>query len=224
MGKTTPNFSSLTLKNTNVRGLNFEYNRNNIYLALAAGTVDFRVRDFVYNRQRRVPQFVYAARIGYGIKERNNIILTYFEGKKQLYSGLSKTRSQNIKGISIATQLVVAKNHKFNAEFAQSASPSLINTNSANEKPSIDFRDKNNQAYSFQIRSYLPVTKTKLEGQYQHSGVNFQNFSNYRVNASTNSWYAKAEQYFWKRNLHIVAAIGPRDQLMYSGTISRIVA
>lgn len=211
VGKTIPNFSSLTLKNTNVRGLNFEYNRNNLYLALAAGSVDFRVRDFVYNGQRRVPQFVYAARIGYGVKERNNIIFTYFEGKKQIYSGVSGNKSQNIKGVSIATQLVLAKNHKINAEFAQSAAPSLFNTNGSNEKPSLNFRDKNKQAYSLQIRSYIPTTKTKFEGQYQHSGINFQNFSNYRVNASANSWYAKAEQYFWKRNLHIVAALRKND-------------
>lgn len=211
VGKTMPNFSNLTLKNTNVKGLNFEFNRNNLYLALAAGSVDFRVRDFVYNGQRRVPQFVYAARIGYGVKEGNNLILTYFEGKKQLYSGVSSGKSQNIKGISIATQLMLTKNHRINAEFAQSASPALFNTNGNSEKPSLNFSDKNNQAWALQIKSYIPFTKTRFEGQYQHSGVNFQNFSNYRVNASANSWYLKGEQYLWKRKLQIVAALRKND-------------
>lgn len=211
IGRTVPNFSNLTLKNTNVRGLNFEYNRNNLYLAVAAGSVDFRVRDFVYKGQRRVPQFVYAARIGYGVKEGNNIIVTYFEGKKQVYSSVSSNKAQNIKGVSIATQLLLAKNHRVNAEFAHSAAPLLFNTATGNAKPSLDFRDKNNQAYSLQLKSYLPGTKTRLEAQYQHSGVNFQNFSNYRVNASANSWYAKAEQYVWKRNLHLVASLRKND-------------
>jgi hypothetical protein len=211
VGKTIPNFSSLTLKNTNVRGVNFEYNRDNLYLALAAGSVDFRVRDFVYSGQKRVPQFVYAARIGYGEKERNNLILTYFEGKKQVYKGLNNNNAQNIKGVSIAAQWLPAKNHRINAEIAQSASPSFLNLVGTAEKPSLDFKDKKNQAWSLQIKSYLPATKTKLEGEYRHSGINFQNFSNYRMNASYNSWYAKGEQYIWKRNLHIVAAIRKND-------------
>lgn len=211
IGKTNPNFSDLTLKNTNVRGLSFEYNYNNLYLALAAGSVDFRVRDFVYNNQKRIPQTVYAGRIGYGIKERNNIIVTYFEGKKQVYSGLSTNRSQSIKGVSVASQLILAKNHKVNIELAQSAAPSIYNTNTINEKPAINFRDKNNQAYSLQIKSYIPLTKTKLEGQYQHSGINFQNFSSFRANASANSWYAKAEQNFWKKKIYVAAALRKND-------------
>lgn len=211
VGKTIPNFSNLTLKNTNVKGINFEYNRNNIYLALAAGNIDFRVRDFVYSGQRHVPQFVYAARAGYGRKEGNNIIFTYFEGKKQLYSGISNTQSQNIKGVSVATQFILGKNHRLNAEFAQSAAPATFNANSSNEKPTFNFRDKNNQAFSLQLKSFIPASKTRLEGKYQHSGINFQTFSNNRVNAFSNSWYAKGEQYFWKRNLQVVASLRKND-------------
>lgn len=211
VGKTTPNFSNLTLKNTNVKGLNFEYNRNKIYMAFAAGNIDFRVRDFLYNNQKKGPQFVYAARIGYGEKYGNNLILTYFEGKKQIYSGVTSNQSQSMKGVSVATQFVLSKNNKINAEFAQSATPTVFNTNGSNEKPSFNFGDKNNQAYSLQIKSYIPVTKTKLEGQFRHSGINFQNFSDYHVNASANSWYAKAEQYFWKRSLYVVAALRKND-------------
>lgn len=211
-GRTAPNMSSLTVNRINVKGVNLEYNRNNIYAAATAGAIDFRARDFLYSGQKRTPQYVYALRLGYGDKDRNNLIATYYEGKKQLFAGVVNSRAQFVRGVSLAGQWVIKRNHRINAEIAQSASPLYIGAiDNTDKKESIDLNDKHSKAYTIQFRSYFPGLQTKLQGMYQHRGVNFQNFTSYRVNATTNSWNIGLEQNLWKRQLQVKAQMQKDD-------------
>ena len=209
IGRTMPNQSNLTLKNTNVKGIDFAYNKNNLILAVAAGSIDFRIRDFVYNGQRRLPQYVYSVKTGYGRLEGNNLVVTYYEGKKQLYTGMGISSSQPIKGVSISTQFLLGKNLRFGAEVAQSAAQSAYVPSAG--KPVFDMKDKNSSAYFFQVKGYFPNTGTRFDGFYQHMGINFQSFTNYRVNAASDSWAVKGEQNLWKRQIQIVAALKKND-------------
>ncbi|MFL5811551.1 MAG: hypothetical protein ACJ749_18655, partial [Flavisolibacter sp.] len=207
IGRTLPNFSNLTLKNTNVKGLNFEYNKNNLYAAAAAGSVDVRIRDFIYHGSIRPNQYVYSFRLGYGQKERNYLIGTYYEGQKQI--SLSSIRSTTlVRGSSIAGQLFLLKNTRANIELAQSFAPLIYDSS---YKSGAKTFDKNNQALSVGIRSYLPVTKTKFEANYTRQGANFQSFSGYRINSAADSWYIKAEQELFKKVIHIVGSFRKND-------------
>jgi hypothetical protein len=211
-GRTAPNFSSLTVNRINVKGVNLEYNKNNLYAAVTAGSIDFRVRDFLYSGQKRTPQYIYAFRLGYGNKERNNLIATYYEGKRQLFAGVVNSRAQFVRGVSLAGQWVVKRHHKINAEIAQSASPLYVGVvSNDNKKESIDLKDRHSKAYTVQFRSFFPKFQTKVQGMYQYRGVNFQNFSSYRVNATTNSWNIGLEQNLWKRQFQLKAQMQKDD-------------
>lgn len=211
VGKTMPNFSSLTLKNTNIRGLDFEYNKNHLYLAAVVGKIDLRVRDFVYSNQKGAPQYVYALKGGYGTKDGSNLLLTYYAGKKQLFSGSTGMRVQSIKGVSLSTQIKIHRTTKLLGEIAQSASPDFVSVIGSSEKSSFNFRDSKNLAYSIGIRSLIQETGTKFEAQFQHQGLNFQNFTNYRPNAATDNWNIKLEQYLWRRHFKLIAGFRKND-------------
>lgn len=209
VGRTMPNQSNLTLKNTNVKGVDFVYNKNNLIAAVAAGSIDFRVREFVYNGQRRLPQYVYSVKAGIGRLEGNNLVVTYYEGKKQLYNGQGISKSQPVKGVSLATQVLLGSNLRIGAEVAQSAAPTSYSASAV--KPNLDFGDKNSLAYSFIAKGYFPRTGTRFDGLFQHTGINFQSFTNYRVNAAADSWSLRAEQNFWNRQIRLIGALKKND-------------
>ncbi len=210
VGKVLPSYSDLTLKNVNVTGVNFEYYRS-FYFAFSAGVIDYRARDFVYNRAKRKPQMVYLTRFGYGSTSGSHAYLTGFKGKKQLLSTSHNAASLDIYGLSFESQLVLLKYHKIIAELAQSASPPLVGMNNVNEKPSFQLNDEKNKAWSIRWISTIPKTRSRLEGYYKYRGINFQSFSSYYANAAMHSWQIKADQFFWKRQLRINLAISKNN-------------
>lgn len=210
LGRTLPHFSSLTLQHVNVNGLNLEYARNNVYAAVAAGIVDFRVRDFLYNRQKPVRQYVYAARIGYGTREKDNIILTYFRGRKQLFGSTLQSPAADIQGVSLAGQFFIIKGVRVYGEIAQSGVP-YATSGGNTAKSSIRLHDHSQRAYELGFFSYLPRTQTTAEGHYRHTGLNYQSFNNFQFNATTNSWAFSLTQLFWKRQLSLQAAFRKND-------------
>lgn len=209
LGNTLPSQSNLTLQNVNVNGFNVEYNKSNLYLAAAGGLVDFRIRDLLYNRHKSVKQYVYSGRVGYGTKERDHIILTYFRGKKQLFGGDLQTPAANIQGLSLAVQYYILKNTKIYGELAQSGVPYADTSTGKNN--SIRFNDDSQRAYAFGFTSSWPRTQTRIEGYYQHTGLNYQSFNSFQYNATTNNWSFKLEQLFWKRQLVLNAGFRKND-------------
>src|SRR6185503_16886475 len=73
VGRSAVNYSELTAKNVSVNGINFEYN-SWYYLALTAGSVNYRFRDFVVNGIKKVPQYLVLVRAGLGSLEKNYFI------------------------------------------------------------------------------------------------------------------------------------------------------
>jgi hypothetical protein len=207
LGRTVPDFSPLTLKNINVKGINTEFGNNWWYAAFCAGIVDFRLRDFVHGNKKQPTQSVYAAKAGIGSREGTHIFFTGYKGRKQLYS-FNKPSSEVV-GVGTELQYVWKKYHLFTAEIAQSSVPS--NAVASEGKDEINFKDRTASAYNLQWRSYFPGIKARAEGFYQKTGVNFQSFNSYRVNAATESWSLRYEQYFFKRQLRINAGVRKND-------------
>jgi hypothetical protein len=212
LGRTLPNYSNLTLQNVNINGINLEYGRNNIYMAATAGMVDFRIRDFLYRNQKPVKQYLYAARVGYGTKEKDNIILTYFRGRKQLFGGPLSARASDIQGVSLAGQFFIYRGIKVYGEVAQSGIP-YIPGNGIIAKPSLRLNDNSQRAYAAGFNAWLARTNTIAEGQYRYSGLNYQSFNSFQYNAAAHSWSFGITQQFWKRQLTVQANFRKNDFL-----------
>jgi hypothetical protein len=209
VGRTLPDMSNLTVKNLNVTGLNVAVNPGKLYLALTAGTIDFRSRDFLYGKPSRVPQYVFAAAAGYGTKEGNHFFVTGYTGKKQIISN-SSSGALVLSGLSLQGQWIWKQYLRITAEAAQSTSP--VYTSASGGKPSgFNIHDNSNKAYSLQGHGYIPYTQTRIDGYYQRTGINFQNFTNYRVNANASTWNLRAEQYVWKKQLRLQASARKND-------------
>jgi len=201
--------SNLTVKNVNVSGINFEYNADNFYTAFTAGKIDFRSRDFIYGRSVKVPQYVYAASLGYGRKDGNHLIVTGYTGKKQIVSNI-ELAAFPVTGMSIEGQWLFGKYVRVTAEAAQSTSPVHASTQGT-QKQGFKMNDNTNKAYSIQVAGYLPSTGTKWDGYYQRTGINFQNFTNYRVNANASTWSIRIEQFLWRKQIRLLAAARKND-------------
>ncbi|MBX2922748.1 MAG: hypothetical protein KF746_11190 [Chitinophagaceae bacterium] len=209
VGRTLPRMSQLSVNNLNVGGVNFEYNAYNLYLAFTAGKIDFRSRDFIYGKPSPVKQHVYAGSIGYGRKDGTHLIVTGYTGRKQIISagGLA---SSPLSGMSIEAQWAVGRYVRITAEAAQSTSP-VYASEQGNKAQGFKINDPTNKAYLLKAYGYIPASQTRIEGYYNKTGINFQNFTNYRVNANTSTWNIKAEQYLFKKQLRIMASARKND-------------
>lgn len=211
IGKTFPSYSNLTLANVNVNGLNIEYNHRTLFLAIAAGRVDFRLRDFLFEKEQKpVSQYIYFGKVGYGKKEYNHIAISYFTGRKQFIGSTSQGPSGIVQGLSISAQVFLNKNTRIYGELAQSGS-SLTYSSPSIEKPGIRLTDNSQKAYAFSLNSYLPQTHTTIEGYFQKTGLNYQCFNSFQYNAAVNSWSGKIEQPIWKRQLVLLASVRKND-------------
>lgn len=209
IGRTLPNLSPLTIQNINVKGINLEYTYRSVYLAVVAGLVDFRIRDFLYNKEKPATQYVYAGKIGYGTREGNNLMLTYFRGRKQLFGNSLSNRGSDIQGVSIGAQYYIHRNIRLYGEIAQSGVP--VDFSNGHGNSSIRFTDESQRAWLVGVSGYFPKTYTSFEGHYQHSGLNYQSFNSFQYNAAATSWYLRAEQTFWKRQLTFQASLRKND-------------
>lgn len=206
VGRSVTNYSELTVKNTSVNGLNFEYN-SWYYLAVAAGVVDYRYRDFVVNGANKKPQYLYLVRAGIGRLEKNYFILSAFRGEKQLFpSNGARLSSITVTGFSAEAKMQVNRTTYVIAEVAKSLAPDFRN-NPSQGNTKFSLSDRSNQAYALKLYAYLPSTGTRLEGYYKHTGANFQSFSSFQTNAALESWSFKANQDFFKRRLRLSAAV-----------------
>jgi hypothetical protein len=207
-GRTPINYSELTAKNISLTGVNFEFN-SWYYLAFTAGLVDYRFRDFVVNRFNTTPQYLTMLRLGIGRLEKNYLILSVFRGKKQLYTSSSTTTfpaSITITGLSVQAKWQLHRTTSLVAEAAESLSPNYQSTPPATNGK-FTLTDNTNKALSLQLRTYLPKTRSLVEGMYKYTGANYQSFSSFQTNAAAKSWYIKGEQSFFKQQLRLTAAL-----------------
>ncbi len=207
IGRNQLNYSELTSKNMSLRGINFEYN-SWYYVAVAAGTVDYRFRDFVVNKNNRVPQYMSMVRLGIGRLENSHIIFSFQKGRKQLFATSNNSagiKTTDITGVSVEAKLRLSNYTYLIAEAAESLSPDFRKIPAVTSKFSL--ADKSNKAFSFRFYSLFPKTFSKIEAAYKFTGANFQSFSSYQTNSEMVSWWVKADQQFLKKKLKVSLAL-----------------
>lgn len=209
IGRAFPDYTRLTIKNISINGFNAEYNNNNLYVALVAGFIDYRLRDFVTSKyENRTPgQYVTAARIGWGQKEKNYLILTGYRGYKQIFSSQASYHTIPVGGLSVAMQYIINKNLRVSGEVAQSFLKENLNAVPDSTGKSLALKNDASRAFSFAFYSYFPKSRTKIEGRYEYQGIQFQCFNTYKPQANSNAWNVKAEQYFFSGTIHLAGTI-----------------
>jgi hypothetical protein len=208
VGKTPVNYSELSARNVSVSGVNFEYN-SWYYLAVVAGVLDYRFRDFVVSKSPASPQYMFMVRLGLGRLEKNYFILSAFKGQKQLFSQTSASGIPNaihISGFTAETKVQLTKNAYLVGELGQSLSPNYRTTPIVlNSKISIS--DHTSKALSFKLFALFPRLGARAEGFYKYTGANYQSFSSFQTNAAAKTWYMKWEQQFLRKRVRITATL-----------------
>ncbi len=219
VGRSWVDYSELTVKNISVAGVNVELNPLPYYVAFAAGKINYRFRDFIYknNRGQLPDQSVALIRAGLGQKEKNNFILSFYNGKKSILNSTAAAAynsAQRIIGISAEAKFTLDANNNVTAELARSS----YYNNASQQPTSADLfkkifrlKDRTNQAYSIKLNSYYPRSNTKFTGYYKNLGENFQSFTLYPIGTNQEAWMARLNQSLWKKRLSIDAAIRKND-------------
>lgn len=210
IGRSMVDYSELTAKSISVTGINAEY-QNRLYFAIAAGTVDYRYRDFIARQVHKTPQYLLLARAGIGNPKTNNIVFTIYRGKKQAswFNTGNEPAVNNVFGVSIEGKYSIDKNNYIIAEVAKSSYPKFaasLNNNTGSSKI-FGLSDRSNEAYSIQIFSRIPATHTRLSGLYKKLGINFQSFNIFNFNANYSAWQIRADQYLFQKKLFVAASV-----------------
>jgi len=211
LGRNNINSSELTAKNISLNGVNFEYN-SWYYLGVSAGVVNYRFQDFVVHNTKQPRQYMYLLRAGLGKLEHNYFIVSFFGGQKQLLTSANSAGIApmiKLTGLSAETKWQVERNTYVKAEAAQSFSPDLQNPSA--DHSGWNLSDRSNKALSIKLSSWIPASASRLEGQYKFTGANFQSFNGFQTNAQQRSWYVRAEQNFFGRELKLVASLRSND-------------
>lgn len=219
IGRTWVDYSELTVKNISLTGINAELNPSKFYVAFAAGKVNYRFRDFVIKNNDRPKQTLYLLRAGIGRKEGNNLIFTWYDGKRNMLNSFGNTTAiatnlERVIGMSVQSRLQVDAN---NYIILESAKSSFHNTGTVNQtadgltKKIWNFKDRTNEAYSIKLYSNWPQTNTRFNGYYRKMGEHFQSFNLQPVNVNLVAYQFRIQQSFWKRKLTMEAGIRKND-------------
>jgi hypothetical protein len=214
IGRTLVDYSELTAKNISITGVQAEYNPS-YYVAFATGAVDYRFRDFVVN-DNRVRQYLNMVRVGTGMKEGNNVILSFYTGKKQVYNfntpaGGVTTEAPDYKimGVSLEGRWQINRNNYIIGEAAKSSMPYYKRSAHGQGLGAsmASFSDHSNEAFAVTAVSFVPLTGTRFSGMLKRMGANFQSFSLYATGSAQSAWMIKADQPLFKQQLTLSGSI-----------------
>ena len=219
VGRTVVNYSELSVKNISVNGVQAEYNPSGYY-AFAAGSVDYRFRDFVVQTPDRPKQYLNVVRVGKGLKDGNSVILTYFTGRRQLYNAVTtdsptvQVPSSSLMGLTLEGNYHINEHILLTGEIAKSSSPAY--TGDSVHKPGLasqlfSFRDRTNEAWALKLNAYFPSTQTRVRGSYKHLSVNYQSFSIFTDGSAQSAWSARIDQSFFRRQLEVMIGANTND-------------
>jgi hypothetical protein len=219
IGRSVVNYSELSAKNISVNGFQAEYNPD-AYYALATGTVDYRFRDFIVKGPKQSGQYLTVLRYGRGLKDGNNIIFTWFGGRRQLYNAGTvdsqqiQTPSAALMGFTLEGTYRLTRNIMFTAEVAKSSYPVYARDSSGkNSLPSqmLEMSNRHNEAYSLKADAFFPKTQTTVRGTFKRLGANFQSFSTFTDGSAQTAWSANVQQLFFKRQLTLTLGANTND-------------
>lgn len=221
VGRSMANYSELSVKNISITGLQVEYNPH-YYYAFAAGTVDYRFRDYIVPNHQHAGQYVALIRLGKGTRDGNHLILTYYTGRRQFFNSSIATQNNriipayNLAGITLEGSYKIDRNSFIVVEVAKSTLP-YYSLNSLQQKVSMRgvtrFSDRSNEALAIRLQSVVIKTGTRLSGSLRYIGANFQSYSTFTTGASQFRWLAKVEQPFFRKKLTIVSSVQQNDYI-----------
>ena len=208
LGRTMADYSELTAKGISITGVQAEFNPS-YYVAVAAGTIDYRFRNYVVN-SGAPRQYLALIRAGYGMKEGNHLFFTYYMGKKQLYNlntsaDSTGTPNYHIMGVAVEGRWQITKHTYMTGEVAKSSLPYYQKSEHSM------FSDHTNEAYSLSANSLIAKTGTKLTGVYKVMGAGFQSFSLYTTGSKQIAWTVRVDQPFFKQQLLVTASVRRND-------------
>ncbi len=213
IGRSMVNHTELTAKNIMVSGVNIIYN-SQMYVAVAAGTIDYSFRDFYQlNTSRPQGQYLILGRMGMGDIDRKAIILSVFQGRKNsspLAFPDSVASQVPVTGYSIEA-ILKGTNSSLSAEIAKSTKPRLGSMSAKVGGELFRFADKTNLGINIKAQTVLVETGTRLNGFYRRTGKDFQSFSLFNYNTDQAAWMLNADQAFFKNRLHVSAALRQND-------------
>ena len=206
IGKMPVHHSELTARNLSVNGVNLVYQRG-VYLAFTAGGIDYRFRDFSFSGLERVFQPFIMARVGVGDASSKQLILSYYNGKKQLFGGTGAAQStaMGISGVSLEGKYRLHRSTTVTGEFAQSYAPDISASTAG--KGRFAPGDKSSQAYHFSFQSFFPLQGLSAQGFYRKNGARFQSFNSFQTNAAQEAWSVKLEKTLWQKRLKVLAGL-----------------
>ncbi|SIT09868.1 hypothetical protein SAMN05421788_103477 [Filimonas lacunae] len=215
IGRTMVDYSELSAKNVSIKGGQVEYNPG-YYIAVAAGTVDYRFRDYVVENKATRGQYLALVRVGKGLKNGNNIILTWYTGKKQLYNSSSANASQpdyRLMGFTLEGNYRITPSTYLTAEVAKSSLPFYNRPEAAKSllKTAVNFNEHSNEAYSIKVQSVIKAYGTRLSGFYKHYGASFQSFSLITTGVEQDAWMVKVDQPLMRNKLMLGASVKKND-------------
>lgn len=219
IGRSVVNYSELSAKNISVNGFQAEYNPD-AYYAVATGSVDYRFRDFIVKGPKQSNQYLTVLRYGRGLKDGNNIIFTWFGGRRQLYNAGTvdsipvQIPSSGLMGFTLEGTYRLAKNIMFTAEVAKSSYPVYAKDSSGKSSlPSqmLELSNRHNEAYSLKADAFFPKTQTTVRGAFKRLGANFQSFSTFTDGSAQTAWSASIQQLFFKRQLTLTLGANTND-------------
>ncbi len=218
IGRTMVDYSELSAKNISVTGIQVEYNPS-YYVAFAAGMVDYRYRDYIVQSPQK-KQYLGLVRYGKGMKDGNNVIFTFYTGKRQLYNASTSTAqgteipNYNLMGFTVEGHYKINKTNMLTAEVAKSSSPyySLDSAKPHNVfNSAVKMNDHTNEAYSLKLNSFIPATQTQVTANYRHLGANFQSFSLFTTGSAQSAWSVRIDQPLLHRRLSVTGSFRVND-------------
>ncbi|MGN6340460.1 MAG: hypothetical protein ACTHML_05835 [Ginsengibacter sp.] len=218
IGRNWVNYSELTVKNVSVTGVNFEMNPSPFYFAFAAGKVNYLFRDFLFKKTDNYPsQSLEIIRAGIGQKEKNNCIVSFYNGRKSNFNYLSGGNEdlQRILGISVEGKISLNANNYIIAEVAKSSYNSAGErlSSSGMIKKAFDLKTHTNEAYSLKLYGDYPQTQTLIKAFFKRTGQNFQSFNVSPVNLNADSWKGEVKQSLWKNRVTLTGGVSKNDFL-----------
>lgn len=206
LGKSFLNYSQLAANNTPIKGINVEYN-SWYYFAFSAGLLDFNFRNFYAGDRSNFHQYLVMARFGIGTIEKNHVILSFFRGNKQtvLPNAAFSLYKFNVSGVTIEAKYNLASSGYLKIEAGETVSPDL--TTNPLKNTNWKLSDKSNKAYYIQLHYNFQKIDGVMDGYYKYMGANYQSFNVYRYNSAVNSYSLKWDQYFFRKQVKISAAI-----------------
>lgn len=234
IGRSSVNYSDLTVNNISLNGLNVEYNPS-WYGAFAVGSVDYLFRDFIVQPGAMPKQNLVLGRFGWGDKEKQIFVLTAYTGTKNSFGGNTTAilppnpavNSMQLFGYSFETRYRLNQNTEFSFEAAKSSSPYTTGTDKSKSfDHAFVFSDHNNEALSAKFNLTLPSTRSVFNLFYKNIGANFQSYSVFNSGTRQEGWGIKWRQYLFRDQLSITLQIKKSnfdDPLIATGYNSSLV-